>query len=174
MVKLARLVIDFVKNVRSIVRQLKGKIVVFDFDGTMTEFRYAKNSLLPCRDDEIFEYSKSNNIYVNARMLAVVQYVIGRLNPDNVFVLTRTETTLIEKKNNSIYENYPTIKKENIYHVQLAEQKLDVLKSLLDRFGTDIIFVEDSFKTILNAEEAMPAKNGKPGIKGMHISSWIP
>ena len=174
MYKLIKLVVEFIKQARNIAKKLRNKIVVFDFDGTMTEFRYAENSLLPCRDDEVYEYSKNHNIYANARMLAMVQYVIGRLNPDNVFVLTRTETTLIEKKNNCIYQNFPSIKKENIYHVQLADQKMNVLKSLLNKFNTNIIFVEDSFKTILNAEEAMPATNDKPGIIGMHISSWIP
>lgn len=174
MLKLIILAVNFIKLALNTVKYLRGNIVVFDFDGTMTEFRYAKTSLLPCKDAEIYEYSKTHNIYADARMLAMLQYIIERLDPNKVFVLTRTETTLIGKKNNCIYENFPSIKKENIYHVQLAEQKLDVLKSLLDKFGTDIVFVEDSFKTILNAEEAMPAMKGKPGVIGLHTSSLIP
>ena len=167
MKKLIILAIQYVRLVLNIVKMLQGKVVVFDFDGTMTEFHYAETSLLPCKDDDIYEYSKTHNIYANARILATMQYVIGRLNPDLVFVLTRTEQTLIEKKNACIYAEFPTIKKENIYHVQLAEQKLDVLKSLHDRFGTNIVFVEDTFKTILNAEECMPF------VKGVHISSFL-
>ena len=157
----------FVAHIQNIVERLNGHVVVFDFDGTMTEFHYAETSLLPCKDDDIYEYSKTQNIYANARMLATMQYVIEQLDPDRVFVLTRTEATLIGKKNDCIYENFPTIKKDNIYHVQLADEKLHVLESIHKRFGTNVVFVEDTFKTILNAEETMPF------IKGIHISSFL-
>ena len=157
----------FVAHIQKIVEKLQGHVVVFDFDGTMTEFHYAESSLLPCKDDDIYEYSKTHNIYANARMLATIQYVIEQLDPNLVFVLTRTEQTLIGKKNECIYENFPSIKKENIYHVQLADEKLRVLESIHQHFGTNVVFVEDTFKTILNAEETMPF------IKGIHISSFL-
>ena len=35
------------------------------------------------------------------------------------------------------------------------------------KFGEDLIFVEDTFKTILNAEEAMPF------VHGIHISEFL-
>ena len=157
----------FEKHISNIVEKLQGKVVVFDFDGTMTEFHYAETRLLPCRDDDVYEYSKTHNIYANARMLGTMQYVISQLNPENVFVLTRTEKTLIDKKNECIYREFPSIKPENINHVQIAEKKLDVLRALHERFGTDVIFVEDTFKTILNAEESMPF------VRGVHISSFL-
>lgn len=153
-------------RINHIIERLKGHKVVFDFDGTMTEFHYAETSLLPCRDDEIFEYSKTHNIYANARMLATIQYVIEHLDINDVYVLTRTETTLIEKKNDAILENF-NIHPDHIYHVQDANNKLAVLRNLHKEFDTNIIFVEDTFKTILNAEEAMPY------VKGIHISSFM-
>jgi hypothetical protein len=80
--------------------------------------------------------------------------------------LTRTETTLIEKKNEAILKNFQMLP-EHIHHVQDANNKLAVLRNLHKEYGTNIIFVEDTFKTILNAEEAMPY------IKGIHISSFL-
>lgn len=157
----------YIEILLSIIERLKDKIVVFDFDGTMTHFCYAENSLLPCRDDEIYEYSKTHNIYENARMLATVQYIISQLNTQNVYVLTRTEETLIEKKNISILNNFEILP-HHIFHVQEAHKKLDVLKQLHDEHKTEIIFVEDTFKTILNAEEAMDF------VRGIHISALIP
>ena len=166
MYNIHELATQFAAHIDHIIECLKGRKVVFDFDGTMTEFHYAETSLLPCRDDEIFEYSKTNNIYANARMLKTIQYVIENLDPNDVFVLTRTETTLIEKKNEAILKNFQMIP-EHIYHVQDANNKLAVLRNLHKEYGTNIIFVEDTFKTILNAEEAMPY------IKGIHISSFL-
>ena len=156
----------YMERVEMLLNGLKGHIVVFDFDGTMTDFRYAEDSLLPCRDDEIFEYSKTHNIYENARMLETVKYIINNLDKEKVFVLTRTETTLIEKKNDAILKNF-NIKSENIHHVQDANNKLAILRKLHNDFGENIVFVEDTFKTILNAEEAMSY------IKGIHISTFI-
>ena len=156
----------FAAHIEMILEGLKGHIVVFDFDGTMTEFRYAKESLLPCRDDEVYEYSMTHNIYANARMLETMKYIIANLDRERVFVLTRTETTLIDKKNEAILKNFE-INAENIFHVQDANNKLAVLRNLHNEFNENIVFVEDTFKTILNAEEAMSF------VKGIHISSFL-
>ena len=165
---LIKLVINFIKLTRKKIKKLKGRIVVFDFDGTLTEFKYAENSLLPCKDDEIYEYSKMHNIYANARMLATMQYIVHKLNPENVYILTRTEKTLIDKKNACIHKNFPTIKQDHIFHVQTSDEKLDVLHNLHKVVKVNIVFVEDTFKTILDAEEKMSY------IEGDHISSYIP
>lgn len=147
---------------------LKGKKVVFDFDGTMVDFHYATCHLLPCRDDEIFEYSKTGNIYENVRPLASVQYIIENLNPEDVYVLTRTETTLIDKKNDAIRKHYPTINTHHIYHVQDANNKLSYLRKVhTENNNSNVIFVEDTAKTILNAEELYD------WVYGIHISSLI-
>lgn len=156
----------FAERIRNIVKGLQNQIVVFDFDGTMTEFRYSEKSLLPCRDDEIYEYSKTNNIYKDAHMLETMKYVISHLDIEKVYVLTRTELTLIEKKNSAILNNFQILP-EHIFHVQDANNKLAILRKLHKEHGKNIVFVEDTFKTILNAEEAMPF------VKGIHISSFL-
>lgn len=166
--KLIKIAILTIKRINMILKMLIGKIVVFDFDGTMDEFYYNKEtkSLLPCKDKDVYEYSKTHNIYNDARMLESVKFIINNLNNKNVFVLTRTEETLIDKKNEVILKNF-NILPENIIHVQKAENKLEELSKLHDRFKTNIIFVEDTFKTILNAEETFKF------VKGIHISSFI-
>lgn len=167
---------------------LKGKVVVFDFDGTMTAFRYAPfgQNLLPCKDDEIYEYSKTNNIYADAyvpqnveelemfacsgehaaRMLGTMQWLISELGPERVFVLTRTEITLIDKKNEAILNNFEVLP-QNIYHVQDSKRKADVLDIIHERFQEDVYFVEDTFKTQLDAEETMPF------VHGINISEFL-
>ena len=154
---------SFITNLIRLKEKLSGKVLVFDMDGTMSAFQYAEDSLLPCRDDDVYEYSKYHNIYENARALKYFQYLIEDQDPTRVFVLTRTETTLIEKKNDFIHKNFHFIESgsgkiipfldKNIIHVQIADKKLDVLNELHEKFGEDIHFVEDTFKTILNAEE---------------------
>ncbi len=156
----------FVEHIEKMIEGLQDNIVVFDFDGTLTDFKYAENTLLPCRDDEIFEYSMTNNIYQNVRVLKTMQFILSQLDKDKVFILTRTEETLIDKKNNVIFANFPVLF-ENVYHVKRVEDKLNVLNKLHNRFNRDIIFVEDTFKTILDAEETMSF------VKGIHISSFI-
>lgn len=156
----------FIQNTLSMLDRVKDSITVWDWDGTLTKFKYAEKSLLPCRDDEIYEYSKAHNIYADAKILAVMQYIISQLPKERVFILTRTEMTLIDKKNESILKHFDVLP-ENIYHVQDAHRKLEVLDMLHTRFGEDLIFVEDTFKTILNAEEAMPF------VHGIHISEFL-
>lgn len=185
--------LDFIANlfVSNLLRHrdfLKNKVVVFDFDGTMTAFRYAPygQRLLPCRDDEIYEYSKQHNIYADAyvpqnadeleqyaangehaaRMLAVMQWLISELPAERVFVLTRTEMTLVDKKNEAILKNFNVLP-QNIYHVQDSKRKADVLDIIHERFQEDVYFVEDTFKTQLDAEETLPF------VHGINISEFL-
>ncbi len=184
-VKLATL---YIANQRRIKNFLNDKVVVFDFDGTMTAFRYAAfgTRMLPCLDSEIYEHSKTHNIYAGAyvpqnsndfekftangehaaRMLRTMQWLISNLPKENVFVLTRTELTLVDQKNEAILANFD-IRPENILHVQDSNRKLDVLDTIHKRCGSDIYFVEDTFKTQLNAEEAMPF------VHGINISEFL-
>lgn len=158
----------FKRRVLDIISLLMFKIVVWDFDGTMVEFNYNDDSLLPCRDDELYEYSKKGNIYKNVNPLKIVQYVIGKLEPEKQFVVTVSVDTVRDNKTKAITRKFPEIKPENIIHVNNSSEKNAVLEMLHKKTGKDIYFVEDTAKTILNAEEAMPF------VKGIHISSFLP
>ena len=100
----------FEENLLRIQNFLSDKVVVLDFDGTMTAFRYAAfgTRMLPCLDSEIYEHSKTHNIYAGAyvpqtadelekfmnngvhaaRMLGTMQWLISNLPQERVFVLT--------------------------------------------------------------------------------------
>ncbi len=182
----------WVFNMLRIFRFLDGKVVVFDFDGTMTAFRYAAfaERLLPCLDSEVYEHSKHNNLYAGAyvphksselekvtpngehaaRMLGCMQWLIEQLGPERVFVLTRTELTLIAKKNEAILSNF-NVRPDHIFHVQDANDKEKVLDAIMQRFQEDIWFVEDSFKTQLNAEEHSATKQFR--VHGINISEFL-
>lgn len=167
---------------RKIIKMLKNEIVVFDFDGTLTAFAYPyydkdekgkrtlrqPNRLLPCRDDEIYEYSKTKNLYQPGtyKTLDCMKYIIKHLDVNNIYILTRTEPTLIDKKNVCIQKEFPMFKREHILHVYKAEEKVLELEKLKNRYHKLPIFIEDTFKTILNAEEAEVAR-------GIHISFFL-
>lgn len=158
----------FKRRLFDLLSMLMFKTVVWDFDGTMIEFNYNDDSLLPCRDDELYKYSKTHNIYKNGNALQSVQYIINELNPADVYVLTVTVDALRENKAKFISQKFPTIKPENIIQVGSSSEKNEVLRMLHEKTGKDIYFVEDTAKTILNAEEAMSF------VKGIHISSFLP
>lgn len=156
------------RKVLDTISLLKFKPAVFDFDGTLTEFKYTEGRLLPCRDDGLYEYSKDNNLYSNVNILKTMQYTINELSPDDVYVLTVTVDTLKDKKEKCILHNFDNIKKENIVQVSSPAEKLEFLQSLYEKRQEKIIFVEDTAKTLLNAEEEFSF------VQGLHISSLIP
>lgn len=150
---LDELAYKYKKRIIELVSLLQFKIVVFDCDGTLTAFQYTPSKLLPCKEDELEEYSKEHNIYDNARVLKTMKYVISRLEPDNVFILTNSYNTIVDKKNSMILSNFSTIKKENIIHTKSAEEKIEKLKELYVKYGKQIIFVEDTATNLQLAEE---------------------
>ena len=150
------------------ISYLNFKINVFDFDGTLTNFRYTNDTLLPCKDYELQSYCREHNLYENAEALKTMQYIINELDPNNIYVLTSTVPSLRENKNRFIYSNFPTIKKENIIHTNGADEKLEILKKIYEERQKQIIFVEDLYKTLLNAEEKYDF------VRSLHISNLIP
>ena len=156
---------EFLENVEN-------KLYVFDWDGTLTEFKYGGKKLLPCRDDQVADYSrKGRNIYKNARVLECMKYLINKLPEKQVYILTRTELPLIDMKEKCIYKHYPFLEKleGHVIHVQDSNNKLNEIEKLHETTGKEVVFVEDTFKTILNAEELIPACMDE----NYHISSFL-
>lgn len=110
--------------------------------------------------------SRTHNLYSGVYTLRTMQFIVPRLPKNNVYVLTRSELTVVDDKNNAILDNFDIIP-EHIIHVQNADNKLAKLRELHRKTGKKIFFVEDSFKTILNAEECMDF------VEGIHISEFI-
>ena len=76
------------QNIINKINMMKDKVVVFDFDGTLTEFKYADKTLLPCTEAGLHEYSKTGNIYENVHILETMRYIISQLNSNDVYILT--------------------------------------------------------------------------------------
>lgn len=158
---------EYKRKVFNTISFLNFKTVVFDFDGTLTEFKYSENKLLPCKDNNLLEYSKEHNLYENVNILNTMKYILNELDINNIYILTVTVDTLKDKKEKCILQNFD-IKKENIIQVANPSEKIVFLKNLYNKTNKEIIFVEDTAKTLLMAEENLPY------IKGLHISSLIP
>ena len=82
---------EYVKNVFALISLLKFKTVVFDFDGTLTHFDYAKDRLLPCKENDLNEYSELNNIYENVKISLTMKYVLNELHDEDIYILTVTQ-----------------------------------------------------------------------------------
>jgi 5'(3')-deoxyribonucleotidase len=159
------------RKVLDLISLCKYKVVVFDFDGTLTEFKYDKDTLLPCKDDNINQYFESNNFYENCQVLKTMQFVLDILYPfgaDDAYILSVSQPNVCASKLERIKKDFPIFREENIYQVRTADEKLAVLKMLHEKHGRDIVFIEDTAKTLLNAEEKFSF------VHGYHISSLIP
>lgn len=158
----------YIANILSFVDLLKNNIAVFDFDGTLTSFQYEADRLLPCKDNQIEDYCKQNGtIYSKIRILKTMQFVISQLDCEKVFILTKTVPSLRAAKNEVIKEYFSQIKPEHIVHTDSAMEKVHWLGRLYAETGAPIVFVEDTAKTLLDAEEILE------GVRGYHISSLI-
>lgn len=165
--KYKELIEIYISNIESFIEAVKRKIVIFDLDGTLTALKYSQNGILPCADDELEEYHRTHNMYLQARALKTMQYIISQLAGNDMYVLTKSVSTTIDKKTEYIKKNFPQIRDGNIYHVLDVESKLSVLIDIHAKTGKEIIFVEDTADTILHAEENLDY------VKGFHVSSMI-
>lgn len=169
--KLNELSSIYMQKVLNLMELCEGRIVVFDFDGALTEFKYAEDRLLPCRDDETNEYFETDNFYVNCNISKTLQFVINTLFPngsDDIYILSSSAPNTIPAKMEIINREFPAFKNENVYIVGTAEEKMRVLPKLYGKHNKEILFIEDTAKNLLNAEEAFGF------VRGYHISSLIP
>lgn len=174
----------YAKNLRTIVSNLKksNRPIVIDWDGTCTVFAYPYyksdvdgrltpnflGGLLPCADADVDRYSLTHDIYApnSCKIIKSMQYLIKKMSAANVYILTRTDPNVVENKNACIFRNFPSINKENVIHVLNAADKIDVLRDIGKKHNAKPVFIEDTFKTILNAEEADVAI-------GLHMSYFL-
>ena len=159
------------RKVLDLITLCLNKIVVFDFDGTLVNFKYDDKHLLPCKDDEINEWFKTNNFYNKAQLIKTMEFLIDVLCPidaSEAYILTVSQPNVVKPKTARIKEILPSIYQENIFHVLSTEDKMNVLKEIHEKHGKDIVFIEDTAKTLLIAEETFEF------VTGYHISSLLP
>lgn len=123
--------------------------------------------MLPCRDDELQDYCKEQSIYSNVRLLKTMQYVMNECEIDNIYILTVTVESLRADKEKVIARGFPNVLKEHIIQVDNSSMKNEALRSIYAERCKDIVFIEDTAKTLLNAEEELSY------VRGYHISSLI-
>lgn len=150
---------------------LKNKYVFFDIDGTLSEYRY-DNKLYGGRCSELgcqsLEDLLFNNLFYTARPLKTMQKVIEKLDSNKIFILgTITTNNEIEQKYLWLKENYPNIKRENIFFICSTMLKPEVIMEYCKHFNIDIkdvAFVDDRIDVLRKAEEM--------GICAYHPSSF--
>ena len=149
------------------------RYVVFDYDGTLTHMKYTDyDRILPCTDDGIKEYAKQADMYENCKGLKTMQFILERLDPEKVFILTHSFDEVIEGKNKSISRNYPTVIKSHIIHVNKKYGKVATMEMLYETIkdktkGKKVLFVEDTLKALLDCEEQLDF------VEGVHISTIL-
>lgn len=153
------------------VGNLENKYVFFDVDGTLSEYRY-DNKIYGGRCTELgcqsLENLLFNNLFYTARPLKTMQKVVERLDTDKIFILgTITTNNEIEQKYLWLKENYPNIKKENIFFICSTMLKPEVIMECCKHFNIDfkdVAFVDDRLDVLRKAEEL--------GICAYHPSSF--
>lgn len=153
------------------VKNLEDKYVFFDVDGTLSEYRYndilygGRCSELGCQSLEDLLF---NNLFYTARPLKTMQNVIEKLDSDKIFILgTVTTNNEIEQKYLWLKENYPNIKRENIFFICSTMLKPEVIIQCCKHFNIsikDVAFVDDRIDVLRKAEEL--------GICAYHPSSF--
>lgn len=154
------------------LNKLKDKYVFFDVDGTLSEYRY-DDKVYGGRIPELGCQSLKNllfsDLFYKARPLKTMQNIITNLESEKVFVLGAISTNNeIEQKYKWLKENYPNIKKENIFFICSTMLKPEVILECCNHFNIslkDVAFVDDRMDVIRKAEEM--------GITAYHPSSFV-
>lgn len=152
--------------------KLKEKYVFFDVDGTLAEYRY-KNVLYAGRCPELgcqsLEDLLFNDLFYRARPLKTMQKIIEKLDSDKVFILgTIATNNEVDQKYLWLSENYPNIKRENIFFICSTMLKPEVIIECCKHYDIDIkdaVFVDDRLDVLRKAEEL--------GIIAYHPSSFM-
>ena len=153
------------------IEKLNNKYVFFDVDGTLSEYRYNDRlyaggcSELGCQSLENLLF---DDLFYKARPLKTMQNIIQKLNSNKVFILgTIVTNNEINQKYMWLKENYPTIKKENIYFISSTMLKPEVILEYCKHYQidkSDVAFVDDRLDVLRKAEEL--------GITAYHPSSF--
>lgn len=164
---------ELINEIKSKIEYLNNKVVVFDLDGVLCKFKYTdanSNNLLPFKDEISIEneYTKNNDLYEYAEPIKIMQYIISKLEKDNVYILSMTQDNVRKWKHNWIEKYYNVIKKENIIYTYTVDEKLDHLRKLKLKYpNKEIVFVEDRAETLIKVNDE------ELDIICIHISSFL-
>lgn len=151
------------------LKELEDKLVFFDFDGTLSEYRFG-GQVGPIEFTQEVMYNQLfNKIYDNIRPLKTMQEYVENLDTNKVYILGAIAiNTEINEKYEWLSKYYPSIKKENMIFVNSSSAKLQILEAYREKMNLkeeDIVLVDDYIPTIQKAEEL--------GFIAYHPSSFI-
>lgn len=154
------------------IDKLKNKYVFFDVDGTLSEYRYNDKLYAggcPEFGCQSLEDLLFNQLFYEARPLKTMQKVVEALDSTKVFILgTIVTNNEIEQKYVWLKENYPNIKRENIFFISSTMLKPEVIMQWCKHCGinlNEVAFVDDRIDVLRKAEEM--------GIEAYHPSSFM-
>lgn len=158
--------------VKTIIEDIKNKKCFFDFDGTLCECRFLREMGYGCsfvnKDCNFLELCISGDPYKNARPVKIMQEVLENLDPENIYILGRSNGTPENvHKINFLHRYFPMIKDENMIFVNSAEAKCIYINQLRNvYYSNDFVLIEDDYNTILTAENNY-------SISCYHVSSFM-
>ena len=158
-------------SVKDLINLCQDKIVVFDCDGTLTEFRYGNKHLLPCKDADLNEYILKDNFYSRAKFSVTMKYIIDVLFPEDaseLYVVTTSLPNVAPLKTKRLMQAFSQLKEENIYHTPANTEKTRALQEIYNKHQKEIIFIEDNADILLNVEEQLSF------VTSYHISCLLP
>lgn len=154
------------------LEKLKDKYVFFDIDGTLSEYRYddqlygGRCSELGCQSLENLLFS---DLFYKARPLKNMQTIIQNLDSNRIFILgALTTNNEMEQKYLWLKENYPNIKKDNVFFICSTMLKPEVIMEVCKHYNLPLelaVFVDDRIDVLRKAEEM--------GITAYHPSSFV-
>lgn len=156
----------------SIVSELKGKIVFFDFDGVLGSYQATKENVHIDEEEYIKRHITERNPFEYTKAPKTIREIVQELNPNTTFVLSNMASTFeLRNKEKFINTNYPSIKTDNILFVSNDSYKRLIIEALYNTYyigeyrKCDIVLIEDTISIISDVESA--------GFKCYHISSLI-
>ena len=146
-------------------------VLVFDMDGVLSTLEFGLYNHYEMTDEEWTEANKEEvNYYTDDKVIKKIQDYLKNRDMHNVYVISKSYTPNESKcKVDFLTKNY-NILKDNIYFVNENDEKVDILKSIKEKYPEkedyQIAMVEDTVD-ILNDIMA------KTNFATIHISSFI-
>lgn len=189
-IKVANATTRRLTNIEMAINKLKESyddvILVADYDGASIEANYQleeindvdyfESSILPCKNDDLDEFSVNNNIYKNIRTLETTKFFAGLFSKNNLYFLTRTDANVKEFKETAILKEFD-VYRDHIIHVKKSDYKVTELELLYEEKTKNgekvlILLLEDELSMCLKAEEALNSKTVKK-VKAIPISHLV-
>lgn len=160
------------KKISNLAVSKKNVLFLFDFDGTLLEAKYDKDTILGCSNDEcdVLKRDLEKNIYVGVKPIKKIQILIDLLNQNNksVKVLSKIHNSMqVLNKIEYLNKEYPSISKNDFIGVVEYEHKTAILEYYSNIYD-EVVYIDDHLDTLIQIENNLANKNN---INCFHISS---